>query len=608
MAGITMPQGVAIDAAGNIYIADVRNNRIRKVDASGVITTVAGIGTTGYSGDGGPATSANLGSTRGVALDASGNIYIADTSNNRIRKVDASGVITTVAGNGIPGYSGDGGPATMAGLNDPNGVAVDSSNNIYIADISDNRIRKVDASGIITTVAGNGAAGYSGDGGSALAASLNNPNGVSVDASGNIYIADTSNNCIRMVDTLGVITTLAAGLHGPTGVAVDGSGNIYIADSSSNVIRILDISGIITTVAGNGFSGFSGDGGPATAARLNRPSGVAVDAFGNIYIVDYSNQRIRKVDAAGIITTVAGTGTVGYTGDGGPATSASISLVGPPAGRGVAVDVYGSLYIADSGNHRVRMVGGTFTVTPSAGANGSISPSVPQMINFLQSASFTITPNTGYHIASVTGCGGTLNGSTYTTGPITEDCMVSASFAINTYALVVMKAGTGTVSSSPAGISCGSSCSATYNHGTIVTLTAASGADSFFAGWSGGGCSGIGTCDTTMDAAKTVTATFSQFITVTVPNGGERWTRGTTYTIRWNYAGNPGSNVKIELLKGGVPTRTIANKTSRGSGGSGSYNWKVPNNQAIGSDYTIRVTSTSNSNYKDTSNTNFTIQ
>ena len=603
-----MPQGVAIDAAGNIYIADVRNNRIRKVDASGVITTVAGIGTTGYSGDGGPATSANLGSTRGVALDASGNIYIADTSNNRIRKVDASGVITTVAGNGIPGYSGDGGPATMAGLNDPNGVAVDSSNNIYIADISDNRIRKVDASGIITTVAGNGAAGYSGDGGSALAASLNNPNGVSVDASGNIYIADTSNNCIRMVDTLGVITTLAAGLHGPTGVAVDGSGNIYIADSSSNVIRILDISGIITTVAGNGFSGFSGDGGPATAARLNRPSGVAVDAFGNIYIVDYSNQRIRKVDAAGIITTVAGTGTVGYTGDGGPATSASISLVGPPTGRGVAVDVYGSLYIADSGNHRVRMVGGTFTVTPSAGANGSISPSVPQMINFLQSASFTITPNTGYHIASVTGCGGTLNGSTYTTGPITEDCMVSASFAINTYALVVMKAGTGTVSSSPAGISCGSSCSATYNHGTIVTLTAASGAAAFFSGWSGGGCSGIGTCDTTMDAAKTVTATFSQFITVTVPNGGERWTRGTTYTIRWNYAGNPGSNVKIELLKGGVPTRTIANKTSRGSGGSGSYNWKVPNNQAIGSDYTIRVTSTSNSNYKDTSNTNFTIQ
>jgi subtilisin family serine protease len=252
----------------------------------------------------------------------------------------------------------------------------------------------------------------------------------------------------------------------------------------------------------------------------------------------------------------------------------------------------------------------TYTVTPTAGPHGTISPATPQTVNFLQPVSFTITPNTGYHIASVTGCNGTLNGSTYTTGPVTADCTVSAMFAINTYALTVTKAGTGsgTVTSSPAGINCGSSCSATYDHGTVVTLTAASSVDSLFAGWSGGGCSGTGTCVTSMDAAKTATTIFNQHITVTVPNGGESWTRGTTYTIRWNYVGNPGSNVKIELLKGGVLSRTITSSTSRGSGGIGSYSWRISKSQATGSDYTIRVTSTSNSNYRDTSNGNFTIQ
>lgn len=251
----------------------------------------------------------------------------------------------------------------------------------------------------------------------------------------------------------------------------------------------------------------------------------------------------------------------------------------------------------------------TYTVTPSPGASGSMIPAVPQTVNYSQTTSFTVAANTGYHIASVTGCDGSLNGGTYTTGPITADCTVTASYAIDTHTLTVNKAGTGagTVTSSPAGIDCGSTCSGTFNYGTAVTLTAARNADSFFAGWSGGGCSGNGTCVTTMTADKSVTATFTQYITVTAPNGGGSWSRGTTHTIRWTYAGNPGSSVKIELLKAGALNRTITSSTSIGSGGSGSYSWSISGSQALGSDYTIRVTSTSNSNYKDTSNANFSI-
>jgi hypothetical protein len=251
----------------------------------------------------------------------------------------------------------------------------------------------------------------------------------------------------------------------------------------------------------------------------------------------------------------------------------------------------------------------TYTVTPTAGTNGAISPSTPQTVNYNQTASFTVTPSEGHHIGLVTGCSGTLVGSTYTTGPVTDDCTISATFAINTYILGVTKAGmgSGAVTSSPIGISCGATCSASYTHGTAVILTAASSEDSLFAGWSGGGCSGTGACTTTIDATKTVTAMFSQYITVTVPNGGESWSPGSTNTIQWIYSGNPGSNVKIELLKSGAVVRTIANNTSIGSSGSGSYSWKVQNNQTAGTDYTIRITSTSNGNYTDTSNANFSI-
>ncbi len=318
-ASFNQPRGVFVDGSGNIYIVDHVNHRIRKVDTStDTITTVAGSGPTGaanggFSGDGLAATSARLKLPEGVFVDAEGNIYIADRDNARIRKVDTSGNISTVVGNGTKTFSGDGGPATSASLNFPRGVFVDGSGNIYIADTSNQRIRKVDTSAdTITTVAGNGTPGFSGDDGPATSASLNNPFSVFVDGSGNIYIGDQGNHRIRKVDTSGIISTVAgndtagfsgdggpatsASLNNPFGVSVDGSGNIYIADLSNHVIRKVDTSGNINTVAGDGIAGFSGDGSAATSASLNGPRDVFVDVSGNIYIADNSNNRIRKVE------------------------------------------------------------------------------------------------------------------------------------------------------------------------------------------------------------------------------------------------------------------------------------------------------------------------
>jgi len=306
---------------------------------TGIINTIAGNGTSGYNEDGATGTSAQLNAPRGVSVDSVGNIYIADTFNNRIRKVNTTtGIITTVAGNGTFGYSGDGATGTSAQLRFPAGVSVDSVGNMYIADTNSHRIRKVDTTGIITTVAGNGTFGYSGDGLLAISAQLRGPNGVSVDSVGNIYIADTLGHRIRMVSratqtkfgismTADYIYTIAgtgAGgyngdgatgtsvrINAPHGVSVDSDGNIYIADTSNHRIRKVDTTGIITTVAGTGTSGYNGDGATGTSARLNKPEGVSVDSVGNIYIAEASSYRIRKVDTTGIITTIAGTGTPG---------------------------------------------------------------------------------------------------------------------------------------------------------------------------------------------------------------------------------------------------------------------------------------------------------
>ena len=341
-----------------------------------IITTVAGNGNYGYSGDGSAATNASLGYPPDVAVDSSGNLFIADVNNEVIRKVDTSGIITTVAGDGTNGFAGDGGAATNAELNFPYSVAVDKYDNLFLGD-ANQRIRKVSANGIITTVAGNGTNGYSGDGGAATNAELFYPS-VALDAIGDLFITDAGNNVIREVKTNGIITTVAgngygagiglggysgdggaatnAELFSPNNTAVDAGGNLFIADTGNQVVREVKTNGIITTVAGNGFGagtrygGYSGDGGEATNAELYAPLDVVVDPTGNLFIADAGNNVIREMQTNGIITTAAGNGNPGYSGDGSVATNAELS-----APQGVDVDATGDLFIAD-GNNVIRKV------------------------------------------------------------------------------------------------------------------------------------------------------------------------------------------------------------------------------------------------------------
>jgi trimeric autotransporter adhesin len=314
---LLQPYSTAVDAAGNIYIADAGNNRIRKVNNSGVIATVAGTGAGGYNGDNIEATNAELFGPVGIAVDASGNLFISDDYNNRIRKVNTFGTITTIAGTGTAGYTGDNGPATSAQLNGPHGIALDDSNNICIADYGNNSVRKINsATGIITTIGGiNGVIGNTGDGGPATIAELYNPDGIAIDA----------------------------------------FGNIYIGDISAHVVRKIDTSGIISRIAGTGIGGYSGDGGVATATKLFEPVGVAVDGTGNVYIGE-NNNYIRKVSSSGIISVVAGNGSGSFIGDGGPATLAGLNPVG------ITLDSHGNIYVSDFGNNRIRRIRNTVAV------------------------------------------------------------------------------------------------------------------------------------------------------------------------------------------------------------------------------------------------------
>jgi hypothetical protein len=467
------PCSVYVTASADIYIADRDNCWIRKFVEGGNIFRVAGDADDGephcgYSGDGGPATSAELSLPQGVYVDASKDIYISDTGNSRIRKVDfTTGIITTVAGSWNAGYSGDGGPATLArldnpaavcfkgtqemviadrgnsclrevdlidiistltstgapSLNKPYHIAMDGSENVYIADTDNHRIRKLAPfTHKVATIAGTGSEGYSGDGGPATSAELNKPRGIFVDGSENIYIADTGNHWIRKVDaSTGFISRVAgkakedgkpedgddgdgglatlAGLKKPGGVVVFqvGAGfdvRIYIADTDNHRIRKVSILGIITTVAGTGNGGYSGDGGPATSAELSKPRGIFVDGSENIYIADTDNHCIRKVSISGTITTVAGTGNGGYSGDGGPATSAKLNK--PNA---VFVDPAGNIYIADQDNNRVRLVSvhdqkiQTLAGTGSAGFNGDDQPAVNGQLN--KPSGFTMSGTRG---------------------------------------------------------------------------------------------------------------------------------------------------------------------------------------------------------------------
>ena len=318
-----------------------------------VITTVAGTDAGGFSGDGGPATQAQLRLPAGMAVDAAGNLFIADAANNAIRRVDTTQQrIATVVGTGIRGFSGDGGPATEAQLASPYGIAVDTAGNLYIADLDNNRLRRVDTQGRITTVVG-----------PIIQGQLMRPGGVAVDGAKNLYISSSENHKVYRLDSQQRITTIMgtgadgfsgdggpatqAQLKSPVGMAVDAAGNLYIADNADNRIRRVDTQGRITTIAGTGEEGFSGDGGPATVAKLSSPYGVAVDTSGNLYIADTHNSRVRRVDTERQITTIAGTDKAGFSGDGGPATRAQLWY--PEC---LTVDTAGNLYIGEE--YRVR--------------------------------------------------------------------------------------------------------------------------------------------------------------------------------------------------------------------------------------------------------------
>lgn len=309
------PNSFALDSLGNIYIADNTNYRIRKINTAGIITTIAGVGIMGYSGDGGPATIAEIGVAHGIIVDLAGNIYFTEWANHTVRKINKAGIITTIAGTGIAGFGGDGGYATAAQLAAPGGLLIDKIGNIYVCEVLNNHIRKIDTSGIITSIAGTGigvAGGYSGDGGPATTANLKYPSFCAWGPDGGLFFCQWPHAVVRKIDTFG----------------------------------------IITTVAGNGTSGYSGDSGLATNAQLNHPTGIAVDTFGNIYISECFSHVIRKVDAAtGIIQTISGNGTAGYTGDGGPVSAAQFRTP-----NYILFDKLGNLYINDADNYRIRRI------------------------------------------------------------------------------------------------------------------------------------------------------------------------------------------------------------------------------------------------------------
>lgn len=414
-----LPAGVAVDSSGTVYIVDTFNNRIRTVNG-GAIAEFAGADHA--QGDGGKAANALLFAPQRFTWDAKGNMYIADTFNNKIRKVDSDGTMSTIAGNGSYVPSGDGGPATSAGINKPQAVAVDSSGNVFIATV--NQIRMVDSHGNISIVVNtSGTAAFSGDGGAATAAQINSPEGLTVDSVGNLYIADTYNHRIRKVSG-GTITTIAgngpicastcnlgsfggdggpatsANLSFPYDVGLDRAGNLLIVDAKNFVIRSVDAtSGNIKTIAGTpAKTGFGGDLGPATSALLNNPLGLAVDSSGNIYITDASNFLVRVIDGFGVISTIAGNATLGFSGDGGPAISAQLDYP-----FGVGVDASGNVWFADTNNHRIRELMPSGPLVPGANAvvNGAdFAPGglVPGGISTVFGSH--LTSATGIHLAS----------------------------------------------------------------------------------------------------------------------------------------------------------------------------------------------------------------
>jgi len=391
-AGLSMEiDGIAIDSTGNMYIADRYNSRIRKVDAlTGNITTIAGNGTSADTGDGGPAVDAQVNGISGITVDGADNIYIADNSNLRVRKIDVqTGKISTVAGNGTSGTSGDNGPATSATLQNPDSVSVDANGNVYISDAGNKKIKRVDSiTQKITTIAGDGTDTYVGDGLQASTSGIGRPNKVTTDISGNVYFCN--NGLVRKIDMgTGIMNRVAgsiqdapcngyngdnepainSALNNPQGIAIDKQNNIYISDTGNRRIRKIDAAtGNITTIAGIGGWGYSGDGGLATNAAIS-VSTMAIDNSGNIYIADYSNARIRKIDTSGIITTIAGTGINHLSGDNSSALNATLSYP-----MGIALDIFGRVFIADTSNSQIRVLA---MPRPASGLTVTTEPEAP---------------------------------------------------------------------------------------------------------------------------------------------------------------------------------------------------------------------------------------
>ncbi len=392
-------QGVAVDLRGNLYLSDTNNHRVRKVSSAGIISTVAGTGAAGFTGDGGPASAAQLNLPYGLAADFAGNLYIADLGNNRIRRVTPDGVISTYAGGGAASASDEGQPAVSTVLRTPRNVLADAAGNLYLSEFDGHRVRKVTPDGRIATVAGVGVAGFAGDSGPATVAQLAYPAGLALDRTGNLYIADSQNRRIRKIGLNGVVSTVAGGsspLGVPTAVAVNAAGTLYLSDGSgpvrgcpptgscttlagaqqagdlaldaAGILYVADgsqvrkIAGAVTTVAGDDYLTAIGDGGPATAAQLNQPSSVALDGAGNLYIADTGTQRIRQLLPSGVIQTLAGTGT---------ADAGAHDLHDP---MGVAVDATGAAIVADTGNQLVRRIGNGALVTVAGTGTAGAGP------------------------------------------------------------------------------------------------------------------------------------------------------------------------------------------------------------------------------------------
>ena len=679
-AELTNPAGLFVDSAtGNLWIADFWANRIRLYTASSkTITTVVG---SGLVGDGFAATSASFYFPRTPQLDSQGNLYIVDAENNRIRKVDTSGNISTVVGTGIPCARptlacGDGGLATSALIFMPRTVTIEANGDLLVSDDGDNRIREVSGGNINTIVGSGGQCGTGqnqvplpcGDGGPALSASVNDARGAVRDAAGNLYFVDAQDNRVREVDTGGTITTIAGGganntaptgcgngsytgdgaaavnatLDCPLGLDIDAAGNLYVADTDNNVIRKIDTGSprIITTIAGTGAAGHTGDGGLATSATLNSPDRVSVNGAGNFFISDSGNNVIRRVDGSSrIITAFAGNGNFAFAGDGGPALSASFAT---PVG--VVVTPEGNMYVGDVLNNRIRKV----LLNPNVALSSNTAGFANQPINVAATPLPVTVTNSGdapLAISSIALTGASVFSLATSTNPcpvspatlaVGANCVIDVAFTPTQFvtstgtititdngpaanstqtvnvsgtgaaALTVSVTGTGTVTSAPTGISCPTTCTASFTGNSQVTLTAVPGANFTFGGFSTN-CvpnNTVSSCTVTMSAAETVTATFTSSggggggLTIrpaTLPNGAIGATYGQAV-----FASGGTAPFNFTISSGTLPAGLTLGAATGSIGG-------VPSGPAGQSTFTVQATDSSSPPLTGTANFTITI-